>query len=219
MIPDVSTPVSTALPMPPARRMALMARMWLRWPCSTGWPLLRSMPSDVPDNATSMSCTASALPESSTSHVAEANQVAEILCAAGVHHHRAGHERDAAAGAFDAPHHVGHARHGGFDAPLRRHLVAHEAEASACRATARPATRARPACRRRCDRPCGRREACGTRRRRVVDHQHGIHALIGRGRPTRRRGTPRCGDWWWSRSRPAPRRPCPRAAAPRSACP
>jgi hypothetical protein len=46
--------------------MALMARMWLRWPCSTGWPLFKSMPSDVPDSANSMSWTASALPDNST---------------------------------------------------------------------------------------------------------------------------------------------------------
>ena len=69
------------------------------------------MPSDVPESATSMSCTASALPESSTFDVAEPDQVAEILRAAGVHHHRAGDERDLAAVGLDAPHHLGDARH------------------------------------------------------------------------------------------------------------
>ena len=52
-----------------------------------------------------------------------------MLDAAGVHDDRPGDDGDAAAAALDVAHHLGDARDAAFDAPLRRHVVAHEGEA------------------------------------------------------------------------------------------
>ena len=46
--------------------MALMALMWFLWPSSTGKPVCRSTPRDVPKSVCSTSWTATALPPSST---------------------------------------------------------------------------------------------------------------------------------------------------------
>ena len=62
MMPPVRTPCSTAWAMDPALRIWLMARMWCSWPCSTPRPCCRSTPSEVPNNAASMSWVASAFP-------------------------------------------------------------------------------------------------------------------------------------------------------------
>ena len=61
--------------------------------------------------------------------VAEADQITEVLRAAGVHDDRTGDKRDLPAIGLDAAHHVGDARDSGLHATLRRHFVAHEAEA------------------------------------------------------------------------------------------
>ena len=51
----------------------------LRWPCSTGRPVSRSMPSDVPDRAASMSWTARALPARTTSTNPRRSEVAKYV--------------------------------------------------------------------------------------------------------------------------------------------
>ena len=57
-------------------------------------------------------------------HVAGANQAGEIRRAAGMHDDGSGDERDLPAVGPDALHHLGDARDGRLDAPLRRDLVA-----------------------------------------------------------------------------------------------
>ena len=61
-----------------------------------GVPVSRSTPSDVPKSAYSMSCTASALPESSDVDPAAADELAEVRDAAGVDDDRPGDERRSA---------------------------------------------------------------------------------------------------------------------------
>ena len=64
-------------------------------------------------------------------HVAGADQAGEVRRAAGVDDDGPGHEGNLSAVGPDALHHLGHARDGSLDAPLRRHFVAHEREAVA----------------------------------------------------------------------------------------
>ena len=60
--------------------------------------------------------------------VAEPHEVAEVLRAPGVDHHRPGHERDASTALPHAAHHLGDARDDGFHPALGGDLVAHEPE-------------------------------------------------------------------------------------------
>ena len=66
-------------------------------------------------------------------HVDESalDQLRQIRSAAGVNDDRAGDDGNLLSFRLDAAHHLGDACHGGFDAPLRRHLVGHEREAVA----------------------------------------------------------------------------------------
>ena len=63
MMPLLSTPVRTASGIEPAWLMRLMARMWFLCPSSTGLPVPRLTPREVPKKLFSMSWTARALPE------------------------------------------------------------------------------------------------------------------------------------------------------------
>ena len=74
--------------------MALMARMWLRWPCSSWRPSARRTPSEVPNSAASISCTPSALPLSSACTQPPRISARQPVHAAGMHHHRPRHHHD-----------------------------------------------------------------------------------------------------------------------------
>src|SRR3712207_5830478 len=74
---------STSALSPPALKTSLMACIWLRCPLTASVPSLTRMPSEVPSNAFSTSCTASALPARrprSEEHTSELQSRQYLVC-------------------------------------------------------------------------------------------------------------------------------------------